>query len=433
MVYSNRFENDNPDNEYVPNDRCNIVFILVMLVGFGVLMPWNMFITIAPEYYVNYWFKIDGNETWYSEKFMSLLTVSSQLPNATINVINLFLIIGGPLIYRVFAPVCFNIFNVGAVLLLVLFVDPSIGGMTWFFWITLLIVMFINFSNGLYENSVFGVFADFPHKYTSGVLIGNNMCGLMISFLKLAVTLLMKEDVKLTAIIYFSISLTILIMCGLALLTITKQEFYHFYHEKGIEIRMKAETHKPSLPILWETFKACFGQLFNVWFTFAITLTVFPVVMTATKRTGSGVIEKTIESIDEVFTLITTFVAFNLFATIGAIAASKVHWPSAKNMVYAVVARALFVPIFFFCNYRPDTRTFPVIIHSTEVYVFAVIAMSFTHGYLSSLAMSYCPKVVDMHHSRFAAQLSACCLMIGLFTGAVFSVCIENLVSSSFF
>ncbi|KAF1747829.1 hypothetical protein GCK72_024295 [Caenorhabditis remanei] len=416
------------EQDKAPEDKLNIVYWLVVLVGFGVLLPWNMFITISPEYYVNYWFKQNGEETWYSKEFMGSLTIASQLPNATINVFNLFLILAGPLIYRVFVPVCFNIFNLSVILILVVLLEPTLEWMKPFFWITLGIATSINFSNGLYENSVYGVFADFPHTYIGALLIGNNICGLLITFVKIGVTYFLNDMPRLVAIVYFSISLGILLVCAIALYFITKQDFYHYYHQKGMQVREKAETDKPSPSILWMTFRNCFGQLFNVWFCFAVTLTIFPVMMTVITRGKYGFLDKIISENDEIYTLLTSFLVFNLFATIGSIVASKIHWPTPRYLFVAIVARAFFIPVFFFCNYRVETRAYPVLFDSTDIFVVAGILMSFSHGYLSALAMGYTPNVVPSHYSRFAAQLSVCTLMVGLLTGGLWAVLIENMV-----
>ncbi|KIH66503.1 hypothetical protein ANCDUO_03172 [Ancylostoma duodenale] len=53
------------------------------------LMSWNMFITIAPQYYVQYWFTINGNATDYAESFMSIIGVTSQIPNLGIMFVNM--------------------------------------------------------------------------------------------------------------------------------------------------------------------------------------------------------------------------------------------------------------------------------------------------------------------------------------------------------
>ncbi|KIH42681.1 hypothetical protein ANCDUO_27330 [Ancylostoma duodenale] len=58
----------------------------------------------------------------------------------------------------------------------------------------------------------------------------------------------------------------------------------------------------------------------------------------------------------------------------------------------AVYPRLLFIPFFAFCNYRPLTRTWPVLFPNTMLYVVMGIIMSVSSGYLSGLAMMYAPR-----------------------------------------
>lgn len=67
-----------------PVDRWFLVYIIFTMHGMGMLMSWNMFITIAPQYYHDYWF----NNTNYADSFMSIIGVTSQIPNVGIMVLN---------------------------------------------------------------------------------------------------------------------------------------------------------------------------------------------------------------------------------------------------------------------------------------------------------------------------------------------------------
>ncbi|KIH42859.1 hypothetical protein ANCDUO_27151, partial [Ancylostoma duodenale] len=78
---------------------------------------------------------------------------------------------------RIVGPLSLNCLNVVAILALVIFQDPSEEAMHWFYIVSLVIVMVMNASNGLYQNSVFGLAADFPAAYTNALVVGNNVCG----------------------------------------------------------------------------------------------------------------------------------------------------------------------------------------------------------------------------------------------------------------
>ncbi|KIH65653.1 hypothetical protein ANCDUO_04021 [Ancylostoma duodenale] len=60
--------------------------------------------------------------------------------------------------------------------------------MHWFYIVSLVIVMVMNASNGLYQNSVFGLAADFPAAYTNALVVGNNVCGTFTSVLAILTT-----------------------------------------------------------------------------------------------------------------------------------------------------------------------------------------------------------------------------------------------------
>ncbi|KHJ88139.1 hypothetical protein OESDEN_12070 [Oesophagostomum dentatum] len=185
----------------------------MLLNGIGVLLPWNMFITIAPNYYVEYWFTVDGNKTSYAKSFMSALGISAQIPNFCAGFINVLQIIGGSLMIRIVSPLIVNCLNVIAILALIIFQDPSEDGdnalvlhsitcyyydherfkwslpaMHWFYIVSLVIIMIMNASNGLYQNSVFGLAADFPATYTNALVVGTNISGTFISVLAVVTT-----------------------------------------------------------------------------------------------------------------------------------------------------------------------------------------------------------------------------------------------------
>ncbi|VDO22839.1 unnamed protein product [Heligmosomoides polygyrus] len=81
-------------------DRFYAVYYIFLLHGLGMLMSWNMFITIAPQYYVSYWFTVDGNATHYAESFMSVVGVTSQIPNVGIMFVNMAIVVASVLSFR---------------------------------------------------------------------------------------------------------------------------------------------------------------------------------------------------------------------------------------------------------------------------------------------------------------------------------------------
>ena len=58
-----------------------------------------------------------------------------------------------------------------------------------------------------------------------------------------------------------------------------------------------------------------------------------------------------------------------------------------------ILLRVLFIPFFMLSNVKPATRSLPILV-GDYVYCAGSIAMAFTSGYFSSLAMMYAPRYV---------------------------------------
>lgn len=50
-----------------------------------------------------------------------------------------------------------------------------------FFILTIISVILLNSANGFYQNSIYGIAADFPWRFTNAIILGNNLCGSFVS------------------------------------------------------------------------------------------------------------------------------------------------------------------------------------------------------------------------------------------------------------
>uniref|UniRef100_A0A1I7WQX2 Aa_trans domain-containing protein n=1 Tax=Heterorhabditis bacteriophora TaxID=37862 RepID=A0A1I7WQX2_HETBA len=185
----------------------------------------------------------------------------------------------------------------------------------------------------------------------------------------------------------------------------------------------------------------CWVQLWNVFFIFFVTLTIFPAMMASTPlyiEPGQGwhsiwpskvffffiiimiIIIITITIIthisENLYTFITTFLSFNVFATLGSMIANFVQWPRPDYLWIPVLLRGLFIPFFMFCNYRPADRTIPIFFKSEWLFLIAGIMMALTSGYFSSLGMMYAPRIVPGNQAKIVGMTAALCLILGMFT-----------------
>ncbi|PAV83493.1 hypothetical protein WR25_24058 [Diploscapter pachys] len=416
-------EDDGPP---APNDTLRFVYLVVLLNGIGTLLPWNMFITIAPQYYVKYWFTENGTSTHYANSFMASLGITSQVPNFIVSLLNIFNIIRGPLMYRIMAPLLFNCSLVCVILAFAIFVQPSPGALNWFYIVNLIIIMAMNGSNGLYQ-------------YTNALVVGSNICGTFTALLSIMATLAFQNSPQTVAIIYFSISLAVLAMCFISLILVKANPFYTHYVEKGNRVREMRSVGQPELSLsesikqflkgFLEAIKHSYLQLLSVWLVFFVTLSCFPTILVGFNPTDHNGNWSSVIKNPDIFYGVEVFLNFNFFAALGSTAASYIQFPGPSLLIIPCLIRIVFIPFFAFSNYIPTgytTRSLPVLYKNEWVFFFGNAIMALTSGYFSSLGMMYAPRVVPPRLSKFTGQASALALVGGMLI-SIYTTTIMNM------
>ncbi|KAE9548862.1 hypothetical protein FO519_007924 [Halicephalobus sp. NKZ332] len=245
----------------VPKDKLNFVLLVMMLHGIGTLIAWNVFITIAPLYFIETKLKpaTAPNNPGYVENFMNFVCLFSQLPNLTVNAIGLF-IDKGNLFLRIVISLIIVLFACIFTIIFI-FVDTS----SWpfgFFVLTMFTVVVLNAANGIYQNSIYGLVGSFPPKYINAVVVGNNICGLLISVICVFTTIFI-EDARSNTAAYFGVALLALVLCTGSIFYLRKNEFYS--HQIGIEKRASEERGVYGLSDYIKVFKEFWRSLLNVW------------------------------------------------------------------------------------------------------------------------------------------------------------------------
>uniref|UniRef100_A0A1I7TT16 Cyclic nucleotide-binding domain-containing protein n=1 Tax=Caenorhabditis tropicalis TaxID=1561998 RepID=A0A1I7TT16_9PELO len=415
--------------ENVPRDKGRLVFIIILLNGIGVLLPWNMFITIAPQYYVEYWFTVNGTKTGYANSFMTAMGIVAQVPNLAVALVSVANIIPGPLLNRVLYPLAFNSLLIVTILVMVIAQQPTDDARPWFFGVTLAIIMLMNGSNGLYQNSFFGLAADFPAQYSNAVVIGTNICGTFTSVLAILATVAFSTQPQTVALIYFSISLAILIVCLFSWWFCKRQAFYEYFVSKGNKARIAQAKTRFDIKQYIETLKYCWLQCLCVFLVYFVTLSVFPSVLVEFEpTTKSGKWNSVFPQ--NLYTGITTFLNFNLMAAVGNISATWFTVPGPRLLIVPCLIRLVFIPFFMFGNCLPDTRALPVIYSNEWIFFFGNTIMAFTSGYFSSLGMMYAPRVCPPESAKLAGQLSALSLVLGITSGVGFTYAINAMIEN---
>lgn len=312
-------------------------------------------------------------------------------------------------------------------------VDSSSWTLT-FFYVTVGSIVVLNMSNGFYQNSIYGVAAQLPMKFTNAVILGNNVCGTLVSVMAIA-SIAISPNPKLAAFYYFLNALIILGVCLGTYFLLPLSSFYRFYivdHHVAVnevEIEpMKNDTKKESknglivedskskqskADIYALVIRRVALQCVNVFVIFVVTLLLFPTIVSDVRPSKLDSYT-TLPISTPYFTPVACYLAFNFTAMIGNLLPSLLMFPRANHLHWAVLARLIFIPFFLLCNYK--NHVYPVWFDNDLLYLFGVILLGLSHGHLSSLGMMYASKTIP-EHASIAGMMAAFCLVGGIFTG----------------
>ncbi|XP_025095094.1 equilibrative nucleoside transporter 1-like isoform X2 [Pomacea canaliculata] len=414
-----------------PRDRWNLVYVILLIHGIGVLMPWNMFIT-AKSYFEDYKLT-NGTQTSpevgeYRKNFMSYLGMASQFPNALMSVLNVFVQCGGKPGTRIIGSILVMVLVF--VLTVVLAMLDSSSWQEIFFWITMGSAVVLNSAGGVYQNTIYGVSAILPMKYTNAVIFGTNFSGTLVACISI-LAIALAPDIKTSAIYYFVTAIVILLIAFDTYFILPLTKFYRHY--KKIELLKRQRSHKHAskqtcaaqLRNYWKIFKNIWVMALSIWFTFFVTLALFPQIQSD--------IEQISFPIDETYwTPVFCYLSFSFFAMSGNLLTEWIRVPGPRFVWLPVLLRAAFIPIFLLCNFRPEERGWPVLISNDIAYIVASILMAFTSGYFSSLCMMYGPKNVEGQDAGAAGMMMALFLALGIVCGINMSRLLVWLVDIKF-
>ncbi|XP_015118898.1 equilibrative nucleoside transporter 1 [Diachasma alloeum] len=402
-----------------PRDRLNIVYFIMLLHGIGALMPWNMFIT-AEGYFQKYKLSAnytgDPNITYYGNMYVGSVSFAAQIPNLLFNWVNVFIPLSGSMTTRIVWGL--TIQAVIFVFTVIMAMADTSGFPIAFFWMTMVSVVILNTANGIYQNSVFGLGAKLPGKYTGAIVLGSNISGTLTAVINI-LTQVITPNLRTAAIYYFIAALFIILACFDTYFALPINRFYR-YHELLANKEKKKDASRKDRPPYLKIIRECSVQLFNIFFIFFVTLALFPAVHSGIKKSDADFIVP-----KDLYSPIMCFLTFNVTAMIGSLLAPIVKFPSKRFLIFPVVLRALFIPLFLFCNYHVgedfSVRALPVLIQNDWVYLAIGITMGLSSGYLSSLGMMYCPTEVDPRHASTAGMFAAAALITGIFFGVLSS------------
>jgi solute carrier family 29 (equilibrative nucleoside transporter), member 1/2/3 len=198
-----------------------------------------------------------------------------------------------------------------------------------FFWLTMGSVVVLNMAGGIFQNTAYGMAAKLPPKYTGAVVLGSNISGTFATVISILSGSIW-SSVRKAAIYYFITAMFVILLCFDTYFAMPLNKFYRYHEmmsEKQQEKARRSGININARPPYWKIFKESFMQLFNVFFIFFVTLSIFPNIHSKIqpldkKNDFLGIVP------ENLFTSITCFLTFNLFAMLGSLTTSWVKWVS---------------------------------------------------------------------------------------------------------
>ncbi|GBM82289.1 Equilibrative nucleoside transporter 3 [Araneus ventricosus] len=319
---------------------------------------------------------------------------------------------GGTLTFRIIGSIIIEIIIFIVTVFLAMVDSSSWPGI--FFYVTMASVVIINMANGIYQNSIYGLAAKLPMKYSMAIVLGANTSGTFTSLI-LILSIAASPNLRTAAIYYFITALFVLLACVDTYFALPLIRYYRYYDrltQKAITENRANTGRPPYCKIFWKTWTQCF----NVFFVFFVTLTVFPAI-----HADIQMVDKDFIIPEKYFTPVTCYLCFNFFAMMGSLVPNWIKWPGPRFLWIPVVLRILMIPYFMLCNYKPDKRQIPILIDNDWAYFGMAVAFGFTSGYYSSLAMMYAPGCVETEHAPIAGMMAALFLVLGIVCGVNFT------------
>eukprot|EP00419_Tripos_fusus_P054630 CAMPEP_0172813892 /NCGR_PEP_ID=MMETSP1075-20121228/10936_1 /TAXON_ID=2916 /ORGANISM="Ceratium fusus, Strain PA161109" /LENGTH=353 /DNA_ID=CAMNT_0013653645 /DNA_START=327 /DNA_END=1388 /DNA_ORIENTATION=- len=303
------------------------------------------------------------------------------------------------------------------------------------FALTMLALVAMAFFGSLMQSAVIGLAGRMGPKVSAAVMFGFGMSGLTVFALSVIGVLVLDSNYKFSSMVQAA---TLFVFSGVY--TAVSTWVYHFCFSCRIEevvdvlTTLEEERSNPMLARVRSlqcnagnlrandlmqpehtsqlaTFSAAMRQMgsqpFNVWLTFAVTMTVFPSVMHQWAP-------------DRIVFLQLLTGCFQVFDVSGRYLADALasYLPSSRLWMLSIL-RILFVPAFLLGQWRPQSC---FLWGSDTGRVLLVVLLALSHGFIGACAMMYGPSQCDTEIRETAGLSMGCAMVIGIFSGSLLAL-----------
>jgi len=388
-----------------PEDKYNLVWIIFCILGVGILFPWNAFLSAYDYFHAEY--------PKYPIQFA--LSLAFNYPSIVLLFISVKfgpkLSFGGRIIFGFLI----DLLILCAVPVLVPNFSRELS-----FRLLLVLVFVTGGAGAILSGGVMGLAAIFPPKYIGAVMSGNGVAGIISILIRIITKVSLKgtpRDNALSADIYFGLAGLTMLICIVAYIALTRVPYSKYYITNFENQKQKKDQYgvnDKNNVTMSEVFKKIYLQSFNVLFTFFVTLSLFPGVISLIPSQNNS-------DWFQIFQLL----IFMIGDYIGRTLPRWVNLFKPTVLWIPVVIRLVFFALFVLCV-KPR-------IFAADYAAYIIMAVfSVTNGYCGTFSMMYGPMSVEPHEREVAGTMMSFFLNLGIFLGINFALVMLYALTGSF-
>jgi len=280
----------------------------------------------------------------------------------------------------------------------------------------------------------FGLIASLPPSYTTALMAGQGVAGLVAGLVQLILDAIIGNSVvgiETKGMIYFGFCALVTLVCTLCVALLLNADFYLYYQSKmerditsTQEVDIGDGYDDPSSALILQpvsvygVFKKIWVEALNIFMIFFVTLSLFP---------GADAILVKPENPSNTFFTTVLILIFQACDLIGRMTPQFYVAPISKAMPFLVLLRVGFFPISILIalNRYPQ-------LHHDWIPIVVMIVFALTNGYFSTLTMMWAPSRVDTSEEQVAGTMMTFFLQGGIFSGVSTAILVKYLIENVF-
>ncbi|KAH3767268.1 equilibrative nucleoside transporter [Pelomyxa schiedti] len=426
---------DTTTNLHAPSNAMRVFVLgIFVLLGVGVLLPWNAMITAY-----DYW-----NHFYPDFQFLFALGIAYNWPCLFASLASVWLAPKFSFLSRLFVGFSTTLVTLVLVPILTETVDPSVS-----LYLNLVLTGILGAVTGFLFCTVTSLAVLFPGNQITAVMVGNGVAGVAICGIRILTKATLsgvENSYSISGALYFSIGAFVLLLCVIGSVILLKMKATHQMMQDTEKLPLLAkdgeegslthselngtappESTKDTINASPTDAKKLHGLLGiikkSIWFAlllfvvFFVTLSIFPGVTT--------LIPSSNDSLGDWFPVI-LITLFNVFDFIGR------SMPNFELICVPTVVLSImsYLRLGFFVLFVLSAMDYMT--YNSWSYIMVAL-MGLSNGYCGTLALKYAPTKVEPHEMEVAGTFFGFALQFGIFCGCNFAMLLLYLITGSVF